>query len=111
AVSLALHEGFHYLSGQGGWPVGNPGSRDTAYPEDWRPTFLRNQLVTSLVSELIGDGSVGLGGPAHWLSLYATEFPDLKEAIRSTDVREGSAQYATAVMTALGELGCGASEE
>lgn len=111
AVSLALHEGFHFLAGQGAWPVGNPGSRDTSYPEDWRPTFYRNQLVVSLVSELIGDGSVGLGGPAYWLSKYATEFPELKEAIRSTDVKEGSAQYATAVMTALAELGCDASEE
>ncbi len=110
ALSLALHEGFHALSGQAAWPFTRQGARETPYPEDWRPWYERSQLEHSLHAVALSDGQDSLGAAAHWLGQFAADAADRKEELRTTDVLEGSAQFATVMGLALADVGCAAGE-
>lgn len=108
AVTLSFHEGFHFLSGQGDWNVGN-GSRTAAYPEPWEPRYLRAALLAALLDEVLGQGD-GLGAAAHWHGRLLTEHAAEMTASRRFDITEGTAEYAGLMMSALAELGCDATD-
>lgn len=108
ATSLTFHEGFHFLSDQDDWNVGN-GSRTSPYPEPWEPRYLRTQLQRALYEEVMSAGS-GLGGAAYWHARLLAEYPKEMKAIRAFDCTEGSAEYVSLMMSALSELGCEAGD-
>lgn len=108
AVVLSFHEGFHFLSDQDNWNDGS-GSRTAPYPEPWEPRYLRAALINSLRDEALGMGP-GLGAAAHWYGrLQAEHGPEMQQS-RRYDITEGSAEYASLMMSALAELGCAASD-
>ncbi|PCC75351.1 hypothetical protein SAMN02745121_03923 [Nannocystis exedens] len=108
ATALIFHEGFHFLSDQNDWNVGN-GSRSAPYPEPWEPRYLRAQLLRSLLAEVHGED--GLAAAAHWRERLLSEHADEMAASRRYDCTEGSAEYASLMMSALAELGCDAADE
>ncbi len=108
ATSLAFHEGFHFLSDQDDWNTGN-GDRAAPYPEPWEPRYLRAQLQSALYGEIMAPGS-GLPAAAHWQARALAEHSEAMQAIRSYDCTEGSAEYASLMMSALAELGCEAGD-
>ena len=106
ASALTFHEAFHFLSGQGDWGVG-AGSRFYPYPEPSDPRYLRAEVIRSFRAAL-DDAPGALAAAAHWQErLGAEQAPDLA-AIRSFDVTEGSAEYASIMMSAIADLGCDA---
>lgn len=109
ALELAFHEGMHYLSGQSDWNV-NPGSRSLPYPEPWEPRYLRAQLGWALRSELEAN-TTDFGEAAFWREAVIDQFPNDMAAIAAYDVTEGSAEYGSAMMSALAARGCGATDE
>ncbi|MGH1344205.1 MAG: hypothetical protein ACRBN8_21780 [Nannocystales bacterium] len=109
ALGLTFHEGMHYLSGQSGWNV-NPGSRSLPYPEPWEPRYFRAQMGWALRGEL-EDGTVDFGTAAFWREAAFDAFPNDMNAIASYDITEGSAEYGSAMMSALAALGCDATDE
>jgi hypothetical protein len=109
ATVLTFHEGFHFLSDQNDWNTGN-GSRTAAYPEPWEPRYLRAALHRALLAELEGPGGE-LPAAAHWQQRLLAEHAAEMQASRSLDVTEGTAEYASLMMSALAELGCEATDE
>jgi hypothetical protein len=108
AVVLTFHEGFHFLSDQNDWNDGN-GSRTAPYPEPWEPRYLRAALIDALRDEALGMGG-GLGAAAHWYGrLQAEHGPEMQQS-RPYDITEGTAEYASLMMSALAELGCAAGD-
>lgn len=108
AISLAFHEGFHFLSDQDDWNDGE-GNRSAAYPEPWEPRYLRAQLKQALLAEIQQPGE-GMAAAAHWQTRLVSEHAAEMKAIRSFDCTEGSAEYVSLMMSAVAELGCDASE-
>ena len=108
-TTLAFHEGFHFLSSQNDWNVGD-GSRTAAYPEPWEPRYLRAQLQRSLRAEIMEEGA-GLGAAAYWQDRLLTEHAEEMAASRHYDCTEGSAEYVSLMMSALAELGCDAGDD
>lgn len=108
-TSLIFHEGFHFLSDQADWNVGD-GSRRAAYPEPWEPRYLRAQLQRSLRAEVLEEGA-GLGAAAYWQDRLLTEHGAEMTASRRFDCIEGSAEYVSMMMSALAELGCDAGDD
>jgi len=108
-TSLTFHEGFHFLSSQNDWNVGD-GSRRAAYPEPWEPRYLRAQLQRSLRAEVEEEGA-GLGAAAYWQERLLTEHSAEMTASRRFDCTEGSAEYVSLMMSALAELGCDAGDD
>ncbi|WAS92620.1 hypothetical protein [Nannocystis punicea] len=108
AISLAFHEGFHFLSAQDDWNVGN-GSRTAPYPEPWQPRYLRAALLTALLAAVQGDADA-LPAAAYWQAQLQAEFAEELQAGRRYECTEGSAEYASLMMSALAELGCEASD-
>jgi len=109
AISLAFHEGFHFLSDQDDWNDGD-GSRSAAYPEPWEPRYLRAQLKGALLAEIQQPGQ-GMAAAAHWQTRLVVEHAAEMKAIRSYDCTEGSAEYVSLMMSAIAELGCDAPDE
>ena len=107
AISLAFHEGFHFLSGQSEWNI-SPGSRSIPYPEPWEPRYLRAAYGTAFSANLPLDDGFDLGPAAHWRSRLLSQFPQEMQTIRSYDCTEGSAEFVAAMMNALVDLGCDA---
>ncbi len=108
ASILTFHEAFHFLSDQNDWNVPG-GSRATAYPEPWEPRYLRAELKRSLRASL--EDGADYGAAAHWQSRWLADFPEESAAIRSYDVTEGGAEYASIVSSVLSVLGCEATED
>jgi hypothetical protein len=108
ASILTFHEGFHFLSDQNDWNVPG-GSRATAYPEPWEPRYVRAELKRSLRASL--EDGAGYEAAAHWQARWLAEFPDESDAIRSYDVTEGGAEYASVVSSVLSALGCEATDD
>ena len=109
ATVLTFHEGFHFLSDQGDWNDGS-GSRNAPYPEPWEPRYLRAALHRALLEELEGPGGA-LPAAAHWQQRLLSEHAEEMMASRRYDVTEGSAEYASLMMSALAEHGCEASDD
>jgi hypothetical protein len=107
AITLAFHEGFHFLSGQSSWNVGQ-GSRVIPYPEPWEPRYLRAAYATAFASLLPLEGSVDLGPAEYWRVRLEAEHAGDMNAIRAYDCTEGSAEFAAAMMNAIVDLGCDA---
>jgi hypothetical protein len=112
AVGLTLHEAFHFLGTQQLWPAaGVVGTRSIPYPQPFEPRFLRAALASSLLTHLRdGGGDATLAAAAFWQGRFVTEHAADAEAIRNTDIDEGTAQYAEVIGSALFERGCAASE-
>lgn len=108
ASILTFHEGFHFLSDQNDWNVPG-GSRATAYPEPWEPRYVRAELRRALRTSLEDDA--GYEAAAFWQSVWLGDFPEESAAIRSYDVTEGGAEYASIVSSVLSVLGCDATED
>lgn len=108
AITLAFHEGFHFLSGQSDWNVGQ-GSRVIPYPEPWEPRYLRAAYATSLAALLPLEGDIDLGPSEFWRVRLMAEHPADMNAIRAYDCTEGSAELAAAMMNAIVDLGCDAA--
>jgi len=109
ALELAFHEGMHFLSGQSDWNV-MPGSRSLPYPEPWEPRYMRAQLGWALRTELEA-GTAELGPAAFWRDTVRDQYANDMNAIAAYDITEGSAEYGSAMMSALVEQGCGATDE
>lgn len=109
ALNLAFHEGMHFLSGQGDWNV-MPGSRSLPYPEPWQPRYLRAELGWALRTELEA-GTSELGPAAFWRETVRELYADDMNAIAAYDITEGSAEYGSAMMSALADLGCDATDD
>lgn len=110
AISLAFHEGFHFLSGQLEWML-EPGRRSGPYPEQWEQRYLRAELAYTLQAQLLGLPAVALGPAAFWQQRLLSEQTAAMQDIASTDIYEGTANYVESRMSAVFELGCEASEE
>lgn len=108
AILLSFHEGFHFLSAQSDWNVGN-GSRTAPYPEPWQPRYLRAALLHALLAAVQGDADA-LAAAAHWQALLQADFAAELAAGRRYECTEGSAEYASLMMSALVELGCDATD-
>lgn len=108
ATSLTFHEGFHFLSDQDDWSTGS-GSRTVPYPEPWEPRYLREQVHRALLGQIL-DGSADYGAAAHWWNRLQVEHTAEMNTARSYDCTEGSAEYASLMMSALAELGCAAAD-
>jgi hypothetical protein len=111
-VALTLHEAFHFIGSQPGWfAAGGVGTRSIPYPQMAQPRYLRAALASSLLAHVRGGGDdAALAAAAFWQNRFVTEHPADAEAIRSTDINEGTAEYATIVGSALVQHGCAASE-
>ena len=112
AVELTLHEAFHIIGSQPRWArPGGGGSRSIPYPEIAEPRYLRAALASSLLAHVRDGGSdTTLSAAAFWQGRFVTEHGPDADAIRGTDIDEGTAEYATVVGSALVEHGCAASE-
>jgi hypothetical protein len=111
AVALTLHEAFHALSGQRAWPRSGGGSRGTPYPGRVEPRYLRRALAGSLEAVLSRDEGAELGHAASLHARYATEEAGEAARVHDLDRTEGSAEYFALIGSALGELGCAATDE
>ncbi|MBU1727302.1 MAG: hypothetical protein KJ880_06715 [Candidatus Omnitrophica bacterium] len=109
ALILLVHEGFHIL-GQKGWKRQDDSVRGTLYPEDWRPRYLRRQIMTSLERAFVKNDQKALGEAAYWQKKYALEYPQDLLQNKYTDLIEGSAEYVGLRGATVGIKGCQASE-
>ena len=112
AVDLTLHEAFHIIGSQRRWPrPGGGGSRSIPYPQVAEPRYLRAALISALLAHVRDGGSdATLAAAAFWQGRFVTEHAVDADAIRGTDINEGTAEYATLVGGALVDHGCAASE-
>ena len=111
AVAFTLHEAFHFIGSQSGWlAAGGAGTRSTPYPQIAQPRYLRAALASSLLEHVRGADDAALAAAAFWQDRFVTEHQTDAEAIRGTDINEGTAAYATIVGSALVQHGCAASE-
>lgn len=110
-AELALHEGFHGLSGQRIW-VASPGAaRGTPYPGDPLPRYLREELERSLRALVIDGRAEARSEARFWLDRHEAEAPSDAMRSRDYDRREGSARYFELVGSVIGALGCRATDE
>jgi hypothetical protein len=111
ALQLALHEGFHLLSGQQGWPAARmPGSRSLPFPDRWGRRYLRGALQRALADMLRHEAVATIGAVAFWQERLRAEYPAWLERARTTDIVEGTAQYAGLGFSTVLELGCGSGD-
>lgn len=112
AIGLGIHEGFHHTE-QATWqgPADSAGqSRDTVYPLEARPRYLRYLMLKAMNAYLAEPKSQLLGQLSTIHAQYALEFPDEARGIKHTDYIEGSAQYVEKIGEAIALKGCDASE-
>jgi|GEM_PF-6602808 len=76
---------------------------------DWRPRYLRRMVMKSLYSALVYSNQYSLRKAVFWHNAYSTKFPDDCSSVRSSDILEGSAEFAGIFGAALGLSGAGAS--
>jgi hypothetical protein len=108
AIDLAAHEAFHQVR-QPSWPE-RKGARGTLVPIEASPRIYRRALFDRMKEALV-DPSLRdekLGQAKFWFEKWKREFP--REAEMSTDLSEGTAQYAGLITMALSELGCSSPE-
>ncbi len=110
AIELAFHEGFHFLHDQGSWDV-DPGSRSIPYPEPWEPRYLRAMLGWAVRDQLEAGGAPDMSAAAYWRARALAEYPQEMAQIEPYDITEGTAEYASAMMSAVVDLGCDATDE
>jgi hypothetical protein len=111
AIQLALHEGFHYLSTQPSWPASRlRGGLALPYPEDWVRRYLRAALRQEVQGLARGEPGATLAAAAFWQDRLRAEQRRWLEGTRSSDILEGTAQYAAVAMAALVARGCGAGD-
>ena len=76
-----------------------------------QPRYLRAALASSLLANARGGGDdAALAAAAFWQDRFVTEHLADAQAIRGTDIIEGTAEYATFVGSALVQHGCAASD-
>jgi hypothetical protein len=112
ALKYAFHESFHEVE-QTAWPAptvtdGGPFTRADPFPMEWRPRYLRLQLLYSLKAALRGEAE--LSAAAYWLERYRAEAAKEAVTVVPLEVREGSARYVEAVSGWLAREGCELSE-
>lgn len=108
AIDLAAHEAFHQVK-QPSWPE-RKGGRGTLLPIEARPRVYRRALFDRMKEAFVNPSlrEEKLGQAKFWFEKWKNEFP--REAEMSTDLSEGTAQYAGLITMALAELGCSSPE-
>jgi hypothetical protein len=112
AIELTLHEAFHFIGSQRDWQLAGPaGTRSIPYPERAGPRYLRAALARALLGHLrTGGGAASLAAAAFWQGRFVAEHGEDAEALLTTDIHEGTAEYAAIAGSAIVQHGCAASE-
>lgn len=110
ALSVGVHEAFH-MSDQRTWTREGSTSRGSTFPFLAESRLARHMLFLRLRSAFLDkkNAPVLLGQAKYWYDQWLIADPSEKNA--TTDGYEGTARYVDSMVTALDELGCGASEE
>ena len=89
----ATHELVHFYHQEGA--LGSGGSRAQAYPLNAAPRYYRMMIYHNLITALEQPDNRDrlLGQARHWLDRWQAEFKEESDAIRDTDIVEGSARY------------------
>lgn len=90
----ATHELVHFYH-QGELDQQPQGSRAQAWPVEAAPRYYRLMLYHNLLSALETTGFEGpfLAQARYWLDRWQKEYPAEAQAIRTTDIAEGTARY------------------
>lgn len=110
ALSVAVHEAFH-MTDQTTWVGKAKSSRSTTFPFLAEPRIARSMLYANLKKAFLDkqNSSLYLGHAKYWYDQWLLADPAEENA--TTDGYEGTARYVDMMVTALDEIGCGATEE